>query len=157
MNRFSEYIIPFNSYSNGHYQFDYELDEAFFELFPENDVKQPRIRIKVDMIKQDRQLEFDFTVSGSVFLPCDRCLEEYEQPVNARYKLYGKFGSGRNDEEFDVIWIPQEAHQVDLSQYFYEYVILALPLRKVHPGGKNGKPGCNPEMLDLLDHLSITK
>ncbi len=157
MNRFSEYIIPFNSYSNGQYEFEFELNEAFFDLFPESDIRLPRVLAKVRLLKQERQLEFDFNLVGHVVLPCDRCLEDYEQKVEGHYKLFGKFGSGRSEEEFDVVWISQDMYQIDISQYLYEYVILSLPMRKVHPEGKKGMPGCNPEMLDLLDHLSVTK
>lgn len=157
MGRLSEYIIPFHSYSNGIHEFDYELNEEFFEHFPESGIRQPEIRFKVRMVKRERQIEFDFELYGRVLLACDRCLEDYEQEIGGQYTLYGKFGSGRSDEEFDVVWIAPDMHQLDLSQYLYEFVILSLPMRKVHPAGSDGKPGCNPEMLNLLNNLSVTK
>ncbi|MFO7615621.1 MAG: DUF177 domain-containing protein [Bacteroidales bacterium] len=137
--------------------FDYELNEEFFEHFPESGIRQPEVKIKLQMTKRERQIEFDFDLAGKVLLPCDRCLEDYEQEIDGQFKLYGKFGSGRSEEELDVVWITPEMYQLDLSQYLYEFVILSLPMRKVHPPRKGGKPGCDPEMLDLLNNLSVTK
>ena len=155
MKRFSEYIIPFSSYSNGLHKFEYELVDAFFKLFPESEIQKADVLVKVEMIRQERQLEFSFTLDGWVLQPCDRCLEEYEQPITGEFKLYGKFGHGNNEDEFDVVWLPEDVCHIDLSQYLYEYVMLSLPMRKVHPDIAGGRPGCDPGMLDLLKNLSV--
>jgi uncharacterized metal-binding protein YceD (DUF177 family) len=155
MNRFSEYIIPFGSCANGLHVFEYELTDEFFALFPGSEVEKARVFVKVDLFKQERQLQFDFHLSGSVTLPCDRCLEEYEQSISGDFTLYGKFGHGNNEEEYDAVWLAYEAYQIDISRYLFEYVILSLPMRKVHPDKKGGKPGCSQEMLDLLKNLSV--
>jgi uncharacterized protein len=155
LKRFSEYIIPFSSYSNGLHEFEFELVDAFFGQFPESGIEKADVLVSVEMTKQERQLEFLFTLDGWVMLPCDRCLEEYEQPIDGEFNLYGKFGRGNNEDEFDVVWLPQEAYQIDLAQYLYEYVMLSLPMRKVHRDKADGKPGCDPVMLDLLKNLSV--
>ena len=155
MNRLSEYIIPFGSCSNGLHLFEFELTDKFFALFPDSEAQKAAVSVQINLLKQERQLQLDFQLSGTVILPCDRCLEEYEQPVTGDFTLYAKFGHGNNEEEFDVVWLPFEAYQIDVSQYLFEYVILSLPLRKVHPDKRGGKPGCNPEMLDLLKNLSV--
>ena len=155
MKRFSEYIIPFSSYSNGLYEFEFELNEAFFGLFPESEIEHADVRVKVKLNRQERQLEFQFSLKGWVLQPCDRCLEDYKQPLKGEFSLYGKFGDGNNEDEFDVVWISHESSQIDLSQFLYEFVILSLPMRKVHPDLAGGKPGCDPEMLELLKNLSV--
>jgi len=155
MNRFSEYIIPFGSCSNGLHSFEYELADEFFALFPESGVEKARVKVKVMLLKQERQLQLDFHLRGTVTLPCDRCLEDYEQPVSGEYTLYGKFGEGNSEDEDDIIWLQPEAYEVNVSKYLFEYVILSLPLRKVHPEKRGGKTGCNPEMLDILKNLSV--
>jgi len=155
MNRFSEYNIPFGSCSNGVHPFEYDLTDEFFSLFPDCGFEKARIHVKVSLLKQERQLQFDFHLEGVVVLPCDRCLEEYQQSLIGDYTLYGKFGEGNSEDELDVIWLRQEAQEVNISQYLYEYVILSLPMRKVHPDKPGGRPGCDPEMIDLLKNLSV--
>jgi uncharacterized metal-binding protein YceD (DUF177 family) len=137
------------------HEFEFELLDAFFGHYPESEIEKANVLVKVEMIKAERQLEFVFALDGWVMLPCDRCLEEYEQPVEGEFNLYGKFGNGNNDDEFDVVWLPNDAYQIDLSQYLYEFVVLSLPMRKVHPDKAGGKPGCDPAMLDLLKNLSV--
>jgi len=39
----------------------------------------------------------------------------------------------------------------------YEFIHLALPIRRVHPLDKNGKVDCNPEMIKKLNKLLITE
>jgi len=155
LKRFPEYIIPFSSYSNGLHEFEFELNDAFFGLFPESEIQKADVLVSVEMNKQDRQLEFNFILDGWVNLPCDRCLEEYQQPISNDFDLYGKFGDGNNEDEFDVVWLPNEAYQIDLLQYLYEYVILSLPMRKVHEENADGTPGCDPGMLEILKNLSV--
>ncbi|MDD4646325.1 MAG: DUF177 domain-containing protein [Bacteroidales bacterium] len=155
MKQISEYIIPFGSYSDGLHVFEFELVDAFFSRFPESEIQKADVLVNVEMTKQQRHLEFVFTLDGWVSLPCDRCLEEYEQPVSSEFDLYGKFGDGNNEEESDVVWLSEESCQIDLSQYLYEYVVLSLPMRKVHPDKADGTSGCDPVMLDLLKKLSV--
>ncbi len=155
MKRFSEYIIPFSSYSNGEHTFEFELVDAFFGQYPEGEISQAEVQVNVELIKNDRQLEFSFMLDGWVLLPCDRCLEDYKQEISGEFELFGKFGEGSNDDELDVVWLEHGEHQIDLSQYLYEYVILSLPMRKVHPDLPDGKPGCDPEMLGLIEKLSV--
>jgi uncharacterized metal-binding protein YceD (DUF177 family) len=155
MNRFAEYIIPFGACSNGLHLFEYELNDKFFALFPGSGIEKTWVGVKVTLLKQERQLQLDFHLKGTVNLPCDRCLEEYEQPVSGDFTLYGKFGEGNSEDEDDIIWLQPEAYEVNISKYLFEFVILSLPLRKVHPGRRGSKNGCNPEMLDLLKNLSV--
>lgn len=155
MKNLSEYIIPFGSYSNGSHELEFELVDAFFDQFPESEIQRADVQVRVDMIKQDRQLEFVFALEGWVMLPCDRCLEEYEQPISGEFELFGKFGDGNSEDELDVVWFKEDCNQLDVSRYLYEYVVLSLPMRKVHPDKENGKSGCNPAMLDILKKLSV--
>ena len=148
-----EYVIPFGSYSLGRHQFEFEITGTFFEEFPDSEMKQAFIKVKVTLTKQDRALEFNFEIKGTVELSCDRCLELFQQPIDEEYSLYGKFGHGRSDDEFDVVWIEYSENVIDLKQFLYEYIVLSIPLRRVHPKKSGGKPGCNPEMLELIKHM----
>ena len=42
-----------------------------------------------------------------------------------------------------------------MSQFFYEYILLALPIKKIHPDDRNGVSQCDPEMIKKLEeHLT---
>ena len=46
-------------------------------------------------------------------------------------------------------------HELDLQQHLYEFIHLALPIKRVHPGDKNGKSTCDPVMLKKLEELIV--
>jgi uncharacterized metal-binding protein YceD (DUF177 family) len=66
-----------------------------------------------------------------------------------------KFGEDISTDDADVIYISTDEHELDLRQHLYEFIHLALPIRRVHPADKDGKIGCNPEMIKKLNELLI--
>ena len=156
MARLNTFKIQFHSFQNGSHELVFDVDDAFFTYFTESEIARGQVAVRVLMIKSERQLRFDFHLEGSVMVPCDRCLDLYEQDLDSFYTLYGKFGSGNSDDELDVVWIPESAGEVDLAGYVYEYIMLSLPLKRMHPDNEEGESGCDPEMLDRLSEFVIT-
>jgi uncharacterized metal-binding protein YceD (DUF177 family) len=105
----------------------------------------------VTLEKEDGMLKLDFTIQATVTLPCDRCLEEMEMYVEGYNELIVKFGEGEEEESEDVIVLPVKAHEIDVSQYIYEYITMLIPLRNVHPDDENGNSTCDPEALKELE------
>jgi hypothetical protein len=97
-------------------------------------------------------LSIRLDISGTLQVECDRCLETFDMPIDASYDLVVKYGDKTTplDEADDVITIGDDDDFLDLSQHIYEYVVLSLPARRVHPDLPDGQPGCNPEMLSHI-------
>jgi uncharacterized metal-binding protein YceD (DUF177 family) len=36
----------------------------------------------------------------------------------------------------------------------YEYIVLSLPVQRIHPDDENGRSGCDPDMLEKLKALT---
>ena len=53
----------------------------------------------------------------------------------------------------ELLILPHGEHQVDLSQYIYEMIVLSIPLKRVHPGIKDGT--LKTAVLDKLNELSV--
>lgn len=155
MARLNTFKIQFHSFQNGSHELVFEVDDAFFSFFRESEITSGEVKVKVLMTKSERQLRFDFHVVGAVDLPCDRCLDSYRQPIDAFYTLHGKFGEGNSDDEVDVVWIPHAAGEVDLAGFVYEYIVLSLPLKRIHPDHPDGQSGCDPDMLERLNDMGI--
>lgn len=155
MSRHPEYIIPFSSYSPGSHEFEFEVTDRFFEDFPEGGLSEADLKIWVTMIREEQVLEFVIRIGGTVSLACDRCLEDYTQRLDASYRLFARHRRGPTEDEPDVLWILHGEHQVNLAQHFYEYIMLSLPMKHVHPDREDGSEGCNPEMLALLKNYSV--
>jgi uncharacterized metal-binding protein YceD (DUF177 family) len=42
---------------------------------------------------------------------------------------------------------------IDLSEWIYEFIMLSIPMQKIHPLDENGNSICNQDNLALLDKL----
>jgi uncharacterized metal-binding protein YceD (DUF177 family) len=148
------YRVPFKGLKEGEHTFDFEIDSSFFESFSKSEIRESNLHVRVVLQKSFRLLTLDFIISGTVRVPCDRCLDEFDLPVSFRETLYVKLGDKRDEVSANTLVIPEDDSFLVISQYIYEYAHLALPLRRVHPEDDQGHPTCNPVMLKKLEELS---
>jgi len=147
----SKYNIEFKGLKEGLHDYEFEIDSKFFEHFDESLVDVGEVQVKVRLEKRSAFLKLSFEFGGWVELICDRCLEPYNQDIKLETELFVKFGEENEFDEGDnVIWVLPEEHVLNLAQVIYEYTILSIPLKHVHPN-KKGENSCNPEMLAKLD------
>ena len=152
MDQLSKYRIVYQGLSVGLHEFDFEIDNLFFESLEYSDIKKGSLKAKVYLNKKSTFLELDFKIDGYVELICDRCLDEYKQPVSYEGKLYVKFSEKEDELADDVICLLPTDHELDISHYIYESINLSIPLKRVHPDNENGDVTCNPEMLEKLEN-----
>ena len=149
------YTIPLIGLKEGRYTLDFKIGNEFFELFEESEVKEGSLIANVKMDKRSTHLDLLIEVSGSVRVSCDRCLEVFSQPISSENRLLVKFGKNMEDIDPDILSLPVDANELDLKQQIYEFVMLALPIKRVHPVDKNGKSSCDPLMRKKLEELII--
>jgi uncharacterized protein len=149
------YTILLSGLKEGHHTIDFEIDKKFFEKFEESEVKEGSLIANIDMDKRATHIDLIIRVSGSVRVSCDRCLEMFYQPVSSENRLLINFGKSIDDIDPDIISVPVDEHELDLQQQLYEFIMLALPIKRVHPVNKKGKSTCDPVMLKKLEELII--
>ena len=151
-NKGQEYIIDYKTLESGTYEFDYHIDKDFFAMFDEPMAQDGDANVHATMRVSSAGLSIRLDISGTLQVECDRCLETFDMPIDASYDLVVKYGDKTTplDEADDVITIGEDDDFLDLSQHIYEYVVLSLPARRVHPDLPDGQPGCDPEMLSHI-------
>jgi len=154
MAKLAKYNIAFKGLGQGTHEFDYRVDKKFFEYFDGGIADDGNVAVKVRLEKESSLMIIWFVVNGTVRVQCDRCLEFYDQPVKSENKVFVKFGEENFDEGDDVIWISSAGHQINVAKLIYDFIILSIPIRQVHPDDENGNSTCNPEMLERLNKLS---
>jgi uncharacterized protein len=157
VNYLSEYTIAFKGLKEGNHLFEFDLDDKFFGRFDNSEVSKGQVKCWVTLTKQTTLMILKLVVEGVVELQCDRCLEDYWQPVKNESRMYIKFGHEEEDNGDDIIIIPFEEYQVNVAQYLYELTILGLPIKHVHPDDENGNSLCDPEMLEKLNEYTVEK
>lgn len=151
----SDFIIPLNGLSDGKASYAWTADKEFFGSFGNSEIIDAGIDVEARIDKSGDYLGIDCTLKGSVTVPCDRCLEPLEIHVGKTFLLSVKFGeepaqedevtlTGEEDER-ETVYLPSGSGKIDLSQAVYDYTLLSLPAKRVHPEG-----GCNPEMTKYI-------
>ena len=124
-------VIPLNGWAAGERKFHSHADLEFFQTFDNTEILDADVDVEIRVVKKERKVEAELHLSGTVTVPCDRCLEPLAVPVEA------------NPSE--VLKPESLAEDWDLSQAVYDYICLSLPLQRVHPEGK-----CNPDTVRFL-------
>ncbi|MFW6309983.1 MAG: YceD family protein [Prolixibacteraceae bacterium] len=147
----SKYDLEFKGLKEGLHEFSFEAGEKFFEHFENSPVNVGDVQLDVTLEKRSTFLKIYLKLKGRVELTCDRCLGEYRQKIKNKAEVLVKFSELEQEDDVDVMWVFPDEHRLNLSQLIYEYIALAIPLKRVHPDKENGESGCDPEMLNKLD------
>jgi uncharacterized metal-binding protein YceD (DUF177 family) len=154
MNSLTQFIIPVTGLKPGSHQFDFEIDDSFFEHFEYSEIRKGRINLHLVIEKEDNLLDFHFNFNGKVRIPCDRCYEPFDLPIEGNEHLILKFGNDYHEESEEIQVIPIGQNHFDISPFIYEYIHLSLPVRRVHPDNESGESTCDAEIIHRLENLS---
>lgn len=152
-----EFILPLTGTTLGSKQYTFDLNHEFlaYSRFPEATEGNVQLVLMLDKHPSFVALQFDF--DGWLRLLCDRCAEVYDQKVKGSFRYILKYGSRMEEESDEAMMIPADLHEFDVYQLIYEYLMLLVPLRKVHPDNEQGHATCNAETLALLEQLKPTE
>ena len=130
---------------------EFDLDDTYFEALDDAEVKKGSLHVSVSIRRATGFFELLFHTAGTVIIPCDRCLDDMDLPVETENRLVVKLGSEYSEED-DVIVLPENEGILDMSWLIYEFVALVIPIRHVHAPGK-----CNAAMTKTLEELSADR
>lgn len=134
----SLYNIPFVGLSLGKHTYEFDINNKFFEWFQYNEIDIVHGLATVILDKKNTFFELEIAVNGKVNLICDISNELFSQDISNSMELIVKFGENYNDEDDKIIIIPHEAFEINVAQYIYETIMLAIPMKKIHPGVADG-------------------
>ncbi len=145
-----QFSIPIKGLKQSFYQFDFQLDKSFFSAFDESVITDGNINVKMELHRKTSHLELNFDFEGTIKSECDRCLVEIDLPVEGQNLIVVKFAEDEQEDEDEIIYIHPEAHELKVAHYIYEYVTLAVPMRKVYDCENDEIPPCDETMLAYL-------
>lgn len=144
MGRFDKYNVDLKGMKASSLDLEFDLDNAFFADIDGEEFQKGTVKAKV-VVKKGRDIfDFSFALTGTVVVPCDRCLDDLEIEVDTVNTLRVKLGDSYADEG-DIVIIPEQEGDLNIAWYLYEFIVLALPMKRVHAPGK-----CNHEMTGRL-------
>ncbi|NEW79974.1 MAG: DUF177 domain-containing protein [Gelidibacter sp.] len=153
MKDLKEFDISFIGLKEGIHQFEYTIDKKFFDFFNYDEFYDSNVKVLVSLLKNTTILELDFAFSGWVEVACDLTTELFHQPIETNIHLIVKFGDEFNDENEELLIIPFSESKINVAQYIYEAIVLAVPLKRIHPGVIDGS--LQSEVLEKLKEFEI--
>ena len=81
MDRLKAYKIDLHGLKEGVNAFDFKLDNDYFEAVGGELVNKGNLDAHVDIDRKSSLFEVKFNIEGVVYIPCDICLDDMEQPV----------------------------------------------------------------------------
>lgn len=149
------YTIPVSGLKEGRHTFDFEIDNRFFEKFEESEVREGSLVADVVLEKRSTHMDLSISIRGEVKINCTRCLGLLLWPIVCENRLLVKFGSVDEEIDPDILYLPHGENDLDLEQHLYDFIILAVPIRRIHPDDSAGNSTCDPDMLKKLDEHKI--
>ena len=129
MEETKRYTIAYRGLRSGLHDFHFKVDGGLFRAFGSTEIKDGDCDVSVALER--------------------RCLEDCNVPIHYEGQLLVKFSDEVHEYDGEVIWLLPMEDEVDLTQYIYESIVLALPYQRVHPDGE-----CNPDMLERFRIVS---
>ncbi len=129
--------------------YEYRLDNEFFANIDGPEVQRGRVDVKLNVKRAATAFELNFDLSGVIYIPCDRCLDDMEHLVETSEQLYVKLGHEYYEESDNMLIIPEDEGELNVAWFLYEFIALTIPIKHVHPYGK-----CNKDMSERLRRMS---
>jgi len=115
------------------HEFEFQIDRRLFALYEHSLVEKGSGKCLLVLDKSATMMTLHFNIDVTVELICDRSLDPFDYPINLEETLIIKFGDDNYSLSEDVIVIKSDTATIDVSNYIYEYISLAIPLKKLHP------------------------
>ncbi|MCA0431607.1 MAG: DUF177 domain-containing protein [Bacteroidetes bacterium] len=149
----SPYKIQFGGLPIGIHEYEFEIKEAFFKDIENSEIEKANIVVNAILTKQNNLLTVNFEINGTVGIACDRCLADFDFEIESTESLVIKHGNP-NESTDEILVIPEGIDEFDLKHYLYEYITLAVPIRKVPCEVDDVLYKCDKETLKRLNEVS---
>lgn len=135
------YDIHIVGLDNKRYEYDFTSDSSLFASLDQELIEKGNVQTHLILDKSETMIRLDFHITGLVEQTCDRCLDEYEEPVDARQTMLLKFGDHNEELSDEIELIERNTTTVNIARYIFEFISLSLPMKRVHPRFRDEEEG----------------
>jgi DUF177 domain-containing protein len=153
-----EFEIAFVGLKPGVHEYNYEITDRFFERFQQQDFRNCKANIKLQLDKKNGFMLLKFEIGGGLEVTCDRCnsnlpLELWDD-FNITVKMVEdpEIMNGQEDDP-DVYYISRGESHIDVANWIYEFINLTIPMQRSCGFEKMDGPHCNAAAMDILKKM----
>lgn len=155
MNNRREFEIAFVGLKPGLHEFEYQIEDKFFQNYGEQDFTNCNAKVKLSLDKHQGFMMLKFDIDGTVDVLCDRCGNNLTLQLWDEFNIIVKMVDepelmNEQEEDPDVYYISRTESHLHISDWIYEFINLSLPTQKICGEDENGTSKCNKEVLEKL-------
>ncbi|MEP6746222.1 MAG: DUF177 domain-containing protein [Bacteroidota bacterium] len=151
-----DYDIAFVGLKQGIHEYQYEVNDKFFEAYQEQDFRNCRANIKLTLDRQNGFMLLKFEIGGLLEVTCDRCGSPV-LPMNLwdEFNVVVKLAEdpdsmNEQEEDPDVYYISRGDSHLHVADWIFEFVNLSIPMQRMCSEEKMGSQYCDNDVLDML-------
>lgn len=153
-----EFEIAFVGLKPGVHEFEFKVDDKFFEEYGEQDFKNVEAHVKLSLDKNSSFMMLRFEVGGKAEVICDRCNNELPMQLFEDFTITVKMTEdpemmNEQEEDPDVHYISRGESHLDVKNWIYEFVNLSFPMQRSCEYENVDGPYCSSEARELLKNL----
>jgi uncharacterized protein len=117
----------------GRYTYTLPVNDAFFASFEHSIVQKGNLQATVTLDKSETLIRAAIAIDGTIELESDRSLELFDHPLSLQHELLYRYGDESKEITEELYQLAWESPTLDLAQPIFEYITLAVPMRKLKP------------------------
>ena len=158
MNNRRNYDIAFVGLKPGIHEFEYEINDKFFQDFQEQEFRNCIAHVRMTLDKKTGFMLLKFEVGGKVNITCDRCGNDLPLNLWDEFNVVVKMVEdpekmNEQEEDPDVYYISKGESHLHVDDWIYEFVNLSIRMQRMCTEDELGGPHCNKEVLAMLKKL----
>lgn len=137
MNLLKSYDIDISKLDLGQHEFQFQIEDEFFELFDYSLIDHGRLSVHIDLEKKTSFIALVFKIHGSIKLICDRSLDSYDFELKTEKEMVLKYGIEAQELSDAIEIIPFNTQIINMARFVYEFISIEIPMKKLHPRYKD--------------------
>lgn len=144
------FTIPLVGSKKGITSFHISCGDDFLACFPESPFQRGELELDLTLDKRTDMYLCRFEFTGRLATSCDRCTADILLPIEGDYELVIKMGENFEEDE-EVVVITQDMAEINVGRFFYEFVVLSVPVSHTYDCEDEDPSPCNLEILSILE------
>lgn len=128
-----EYKINIFSLENKLHELEFDISNKLFENQEYSLVEKGNGTCHLSLQKSETMMNLHFNLDVKVELTCDRSLDTFLYPISLEEDIIIKFGEDEYDLSENVFVIRKESDSINVGDFLYEFINVAIPMKKLHP------------------------
>ncbi len=128
-----QFQIDFYGLANKEHNYRFELDSELLGLFEQDIVKSGKGGCNLRLEKSETMIVLHFDIDATVELVCDVSLRPFDHEIKTIHEIMVKFGDEPTELSDEVIVLQWDTKSINVAEYIYEFLLLGIPMKKVHP------------------------